>query len=198
MTDRSKPPSAEPPHRNESITPVRPRKSSMGDGPKPASDSIPRRTSSGQAAQQKLLTCDHVVGQTTAAPTGATDLVGVVKEELATQDTIEHIANHCQTCLALCGIKQEREVDLDEEATACPARLDELDPHQFAQAFKAAKGKNPDILSCKEAMADCENLKDWLASALKEIRQLEKKGVWVECQKSEAKGQQIVPCAWVF
>ena len=47
-------------------------------------------------------------------------------------------------------------------------------------------------------MSEYENLKDWLASALKEIRQLEKKGVWVECEKSEAKGQQIIPCTWVF
>ena len=79
-----------------------------------------------------------------------------------------------------------------------PARLDKLDPHQFAQVFKAAKGKNPDILSCEVAMADCANLKDWLASALKEIRQLKKKEVWVECKKSEAKGQQIDPCTWAF
>merc|ERR1739836_153889 len=47
-------------------------------------------------------------------------------------------------------------------------------------------------------MADHENLKDWLASASKEIRQLEKKGVWRECRKSDAKGQQIIPCTWVF
>lgn len=49
----------------------------------------------------------------------------------------------------------------------------------------------------KEAMADHDNSKDWLASASKEIRQLESKGVWIECKKSGAKGQQIIPCAWV-
>ena len=67
------------------------------------------------------------------------------------------------------GTKHELEAELDMETTACFAKLDELNPHQFAQAFKAAKGKNPDTLSCEEAMADCDNLKDWLASALKEI-----------------------------
>ena len=112
--------------------------------------------------------------------------------------TIEHIANHCQTHSAAHGIKHELEAELDVEATACLAKSDKLNPHQFAQVFKAAKGKNPDMLSHEEAMADYENLKEWLSSALKEIRQLESKGVWVKCKKSEANGQQIIPCAWVF
>ena len=33
---------------------------------------------------------------------------------------------------------------------------------------------------------------------MKEIRQLERKGVWTECLKSEVKGQQMIPCTWVF
>ena len=41
-------------------------------------------------------------------------------------------------------------------------------------------------------------MKEWPAAALKEIRQLERKGIWTECLKSEAKGEQIIPCAWVF
>ena len=85
--------------------------------------------------------------------------------------------------LAAHGVKHELEVELDEETVVCLAKLDKLDPHQFAQVFKAAKGKNPDALSHEEAMADYKNLKDWLASAPKEIRQLESKGIWVECKK---------------
>ena len=84
------------------------------------------------------------------------------------------------------------------ETRNCFQKLDELKPHQFAQVFKAAKKKNPDILSYDEAMRDHKNLKDWLAAALKEIKQLEGKGVWTECLKSEAGGEQIVPCTWVF
>ena len=71
-------------------------------------------------------------------------------------------------------------------------------PHQFAQVFKAAKKKNPDILSYDEAMRDYKNLKNWLAAALKEIKQLEVKGVWTKCHKSEAGNEQIIPCTWVF
>ena len=37
--------------------------------------------------------------------------------------------------------------------------------------------KNPDILSYNKAMQDYDNLKDWLAAALKEIKQLDGKGV---------------------
>ena len=66
------------------------------------------------------------------------------------------------------------------------------------QAFKAAKTKNPDILSYNKAMNDYNNLKDWLAATLKVMRQLKRKKAWIECLKSEAKGQQIAPCAWVF
>ena len=40
---------------------------------------------------------------------------------------------------------------------------------------------------------------DWNPpAALKEIKQLENKAVWVECKKEEANGEQIVPCTWVF
>ena len=161
-------------------------------------DSIPTRRSTRPTVQTTKLTYFPGAVQKTVPATESTDFLGIVEEELITQDMIEHIANHCRIYLALYGIREEREVDLDEEAIVCLARLDELNPHQFAQVFKAAKGKNPDILSYEEAMADYRNLKDWLASALKEIRQLEKKGVWVECRKSEAKGQQIIPCTWVF
>ena len=78
-------------------------------------------------------------------------------------------------------------------------KLDKPQPHQFAQVFKAAKKKNPNILSYNKAMRNYNYLKDWLAAALKEIKQLEGKGVWVEChKKSEADSEQIIPCTWVF
>ena len=90
------------------------------------------------------------------------------------------------------------DVDLSTEAKACLKKLDELSPHQFEQVFKAAGKKNPGILSYKEVQRDYDNLKEWLAAALKEIRQLEKKNVWSECLRSEANGRQIIPCTWVF
>ena len=197
-TDRIEPSSAELPHRNRSSASAKPQKLSWEDNTKSETDSIPTRKSGRQTKQTTKLTYGHGAIQKTVPANEPPDMIGLVEEEFITQDMIEHIANHCRIYLALCGIGREREVDLDEEAIACLARLDELNPHQFAQVFKAAKGKNPDIPSYEEAMADYENSKDWLASALKEIRQLEKKGVWRECQKSEAKGQQIIPCTWVF
>ena len=64
--------------------------------------------------------------------------------------------------------------------------------------FIAAEKKNPDILSYDKVMHNYDNLKDWLAVALKEIKQLEGKGVWVKCLKLEAGNKEIVPCMWVF
>ena len=80
------------------------------------------------------------------------------------------------------------------------AKLDELAPKHFDFVFKAASKKDPDTLSYDEAMNDAEYQVEWMAAAAKEIKQLEEKGCWVECQKSEAhnKGQQIIPCTWVF
>ena len=112
--------------------------------------------------------------------------------------TIEHIANCCIVHFALHGIDCEIETKLPTETVACLTKLDKLSPHQFAQVFEAAGEKNPDILSCDEVQQDCKNLKEWSAAALKEIRQLERKGVWTECLKSKPNGQQIIPCTWVF
>ena len=69
---------------------------------------------------------------------------------------------------------------------------------QFAEVFKAAGEKNPDIPLHEEVQRDCNNLKEWLAAVLKKIRQLKKKGVWIKCPKSKAKGEQIIPNTWVF
>ena len=111
--------------------------------------------------------------------------------------TLQHIANQCSVYLALYGINCEVDCALSMETISCFQKLDELLPHQFAQVFKAAKNKNPDILSFDEAMRDYDNLKDWLAVALKEIKQLEGKGVWTECHKLEACNEQILACTWV-
>ena len=73
-----------------------------------------------------------------------------------------------------------------EGASACFSKIDEMIPHQFAEIFKAGGKKNPDILSYKEVQNDIKNIKEWLASALKEIWQLENKKVWTKCLKSEA------------
>ena len=68
----------------------------------------------------------------------------------------------------------------------------------IVQAFQAAKKKNPDTLSYDEAMRDTARLQEWLDASLKEINQLEEKKCWEECLKSEANGEPIVPCTWVF
>ena len=57
------------------------------------------------------------------------------------------------------------------------SKLDKMLPHHFAEIFKAGGKKNLDILSYKEVQNDIENIKEWLAAALKEIRQLENKRV---------------------
>ena len=78
--------------------------------------------------------------------------------------------------------------------------MDEVTPRHFANVFKAGLKKDPDTLSYDKAMSDIENLEGWRHAAAKEINQLEDKGCWEECQKSEAdtKGQEIIPCTWVF
>ena len=81
------------------------------------------------------------------------------------------------------GINHDIYNEMAEGASACFCKIDEMLPHQFAEVFKAGGKKNPDILSYEEVQNDHENLKKWLASALKEIRQLEDKGVWTKCLK---------------
>ena len=122
----------------------------------------------------------------------------VSEEPVVDNLTIEHIANQCSVYLSSFGMECEMDADFSPEIVACLTKLDELPPHAFAQVFKAANKKNPDILSYDEVLNDYDNLQSWLAAALKEIKQLEDKKVWVECQKEEANGQQIVPCTWVF
>ena len=71
-----------------------------------------------------------------------------------------------------------------------------FDPFQAFLA--AAKAKDPDNFTYNEAMNDTDHLESWRAAADKEIRQLESKGCWEECLRSEASEEQIVPCTWVF
>ena len=123
---------------------------------------------------------------------------GVSEEPLVDNMTAEHIANQCSVYLALFGMECNLEAEVSNDIVACLTKLNELPPHAFAEVFKAGKKKNPNILSYDEVMRDCDNLQLWLDAALKEIKQLESKKVWVECKKEEAKGEQIVPCTWVF
>ena len=92
------------------------------------------------------------------------------------------------------------ETYIGNDSWAQLANLDEVTPRHFANVFKAGSKKDPDTLSYDEAMNDIENLKGWRYAAAKEINQLEDKGCWKECQKSEAEtnGQKVIPCTWVF
>ena len=79
------------------------------------------------------------------------------------------------------------------------SNLDELRPDLFGQIFKARANKDPDTLSYNKAMSD-KYIIEWREAAAKEITQLSNKKCWEECLKSEAKakGEQIIPCTWVF
>ena len=92
------------------------------------------------------------------------------------------------------------ETYIGDDSWAHLANLDEVTPRHFANVFKAGSKKDPDTLSYDKAMSDIENLEGWRYAAAKEINQLEDKGCWKECQKSEAetKGQKVIPCTWVF
>ena len=74
-------------------------------------------------------------------------LAGCSDENFINNLTIEHVANHCSVHFASHGIDCEIETKLSAETIACLTKLDKLSPHQFAQVFKAAGEKNPDILS---------------------------------------------------
>ena len=135
----------------------------------------------------QIMNCDKLGG-----------LAKCSEENLVDNPTIEHIANHCCVHCASHRIDCEIEAELSSKTVACLTELDKSSLHQFAQVFKAAGEKNPNILPHEEAQRDCNDLKEWLATAPKEIKQLERKGVWTECLKSEAKGEQIIPCTWAF
>ena len=105
---------------------------------------------------------------------------GVSEEPLVDNLTAEHIANQCSVYLASFGMECTMDANVSADIVSCLTKMDELPPHAFAQVFKAANKKNPDILSYDEVMRDYDNLQLWLASALKEIKQLEDKKVWVE------------------
>ena len=113
--------------------------------------------------------------------------------------TGEHIVSQCAVYLSLCAQEGTVEIPVTQDITAYLARIDEMTPTQFDYVFKAAKNKNPDILTYDETLRDLEHLKEWMDAALKEIKQLESKECWTECRKSDVpKGIKIVPCTWVF
>lgn len=119
-------------------------------------------------------------------------------EEIVSGFTVEHLANQCACYFAAFGMNHEVELPVSPDIVASLTRLDEMSPHNLERVFKAAKNKNPDLFSFKEAMHDRKHLRKWLAAALKEITQLETKGCWEECMKTDAVDQKIIPCTWVF
>ena len=121
-----------------------------------------------------------------------------INEHLINNLTIQHTSNHCGVFLARHGMDCEIDVEPSKATVQCMTKLEELQPHQFAQVFRAAEKTNPDIPSCDQAICDYNNLNDWSAVALKEMKQLESKGAWTEVHKDEANGEQITPWAWVF
>lgn len=126
----------------------------------------------------------------------------MAKSELPILDLgMDHVTNIFCAYFASYGSNVNNfEVKIPSDAVSYLTQLDEMTPYQFTQVFKAAPKQDPDTLSYDEAMADLEHLKEWLAAAAKEIKQLEAKGCWVECLRSEAEqnGQKVIPCTWVF
>ena len=74
------------------------------------------------------------------------------EEPLLDDLTIQHIANQCSVNFTLYCIDCKVNCDLSKSKVDWLQKLDELQPHQFAQVFKAAKKKNHDILSYDKAM----------------------------------------------
>ena len=60
-----------------------------------------------------------------------------------------------------------------------------------------ASNSDPDTMTLQQALADTANREKWIEALEKEIRALEKHGVWEEVPMSEADGQ-IVPCHFVM
>ena len=105
-------------------------------------------TSEGQSGPSETCRLPELLSRDQGNNQMSTRLTGIAEEALVDQETIEHVANHCQTHFAAHGNKHKLEVELDSKTTVCFAKLDESNPCQFAQVFKAAKGKNPGIPSC--------------------------------------------------
>ena len=74
-------------------------------------------------------------------------MMDIGSEEPLVNRTVEHIANQCQVYMASFGMEGPIDAELSREIIACLTRLNKLQPHAFAQVFKAANKKNPDILS---------------------------------------------------
>ena len=90
---------------------------------------------------------------------------------------------------------------IDSEAQIIYDLSQDAEPHLSSQvlhsAFKAKVNQDPDILSYDQAMNDLDNLDEWKKAAMKEIRELEQKGTWIEVPISEAK-TKVLPGTWVF
>ena len=89
-----------------------------------------------------------------------------------------------------------------------PARRERREPVRLAQAnvalgyiqrplaFKASNS-DPDTFTLEQALAQTENYDKWVEALEKEIRALEKHGVWEEVPVAEAKGD-IIPVMFVM
>ena len=90
--------------------------------------------------------------------------------------------------------------ELGYEANTCPKLMLLRVECNTTMLFGSAKSKrDPDTLSWDEAMSeDPESIKNWLASAKKEIEELEGKQAWEITDQSEAKNIKIIPGTWVF
>ena len=106
--------------------------------------------------------------------------IDLVEEPLVESLTTEHITNQCCVYMAAFRIDCPINTKLSKQILLCLTKLDKLPPHAFAEIFKASNKKNLDILSYNKAIADLANQKAWLEAALKEIKQLKAKKVWIE------------------
>ena len=98
------------------------------------------------------------------------------------------------------GYYQVPATELGYEANTCPKLMLLRVECDTTTVFGSAKSKrDPDTLSWDEAMSeDPESIKNWLASAKKEIEELEGKQAWEITDQSEAKNIKIIPGTWVF
>ena len=172
--------------KRDRITPVKPQAKSAN-----CANSQPKR----ESKKPKMMNCTKLGGPAEGTEEHLKHITDAAAVDDFTSDLIE---NQCSARVTGFGIPNKDENRSKESASACFSKTDKMAPHQFAKMSKAGGKKSPDTLSCKEVQNDHKSTKAWLASALKEIRQLEDKGVWTGCLKSGAKGQQIIPCAWVF
>ena len=78
----------------------------------------------------------------------------------------EHIVSQCAVYFALCVQEGTIEIPVNQETIAYLPRIDKMTPAQFDYVFKAAKNKNPDILTYDESLHNLKHLQEWMDAAL--------------------------------